>query len=208
MTNLTNYGTNTLRPETLDFELNAAEKQVMVDITKMARSFSGPARTTLLKASGLISSATHMAQMQAMAIMVLAQEYGPKDSSAEDVQIPETIRKGILDQLTGPGAEAADPTSEPVAGLHPWQEPKYTTDGLRIINRASGEPIPLEEPIFILRGKDPYAALVISLYIDMLSNQEHRQAVIQVFTRFMQFRALYAQRMAAEPTTDLGLETK
>jgi hypothetical protein len=56
------------------------------------------------------------------------------------------------------------------------QEPKYdvTPEG-RIINRASGEIIPDDEPIFIFRARDTYALSVLLYYAQSLSLESEHQ---------------------------------
>lgn len=50
-------------------------------------------------------------------------------------------------------------------GLPKEQEPKYTTNAEgRLINRVSGEPIPDDEPVFVLRAKDRYAVAALAGY--------------------------------------------
>lgn len=74
-------------------------------------------------------------------------------------------------------------------GLKLEQEPKYTTDKRdgRICNRATGKPIPDDEPIFILRAKDMHATTAMVAYLDELTDPEHRAAVqarIEAFEDF------------------------
>jgi hypothetical protein len=83
------------------------------------------------------------------------------------------------------------------------QEPKYALRGGRVINRASGEAIPLDEPIMIFRGRDKYAAGVIQFYLAMLLNVAHRVAVGDRLRDFNRFREQFPDRMR-EPDTDLA----
>ena len=41
---------------------------------------------------------------------------------------------------------------------------KFSTDGLRIFNTVSGEEIPKDEPLFLLRARDHYALVAIDAY--------------------------------------------
>jgi len=72
-----------------------------------------------------------------------------------------------------------------VRGLPIEQEPKYTVSGSHIINRASGEPIPHDEPVFIFRARDKYAAPLIGQYWRCLENGPHSDAVRRIGVVFI-----------------------
>lgn len=82
------------------------------------------------------------------------------------------------------------------------QEPKYMFDVGRVINRASGEVIPADEPVFIFRARDRHAAEVLRVYAAMVSEDEHYAAVSARIEDFERFAANYPERMK-EPDTDL-----
>jgi hypothetical protein len=74
-------------------------------------------------------------------------------------------------------------------GLPLAQEPKYTTgvrDG-RICNRATGKPIPDQEPIFILRAKDALASVALSAYLAEITDADHAAAVQERIDAFDAF---------------------
>ncbi len=48
----------------------------------------------------------------------------------------------------------------------PDGEPGATMPVARLVNRASGKPIPADEPVFILRGQDVMAATAIEDYLE------------------------------------------
>ena len=98
-------------------------------------------------------------------------------------------------------AALAKAQTENAPGLSLEQEPKYTTDGRHIINRATGEPIPSDEPIFIFRARDTYAGGLIGLYLRMLVRGVHSAAVFERCRQFAEFRARHPARMKY-PDTD------
>lgn len=85
-------------------------------------------------------------------------------------------------------------------GLSIQQEPKYTVNGSAIVNRASGEPIPADEPVFIFRARDKHACSIIGEYAQFCDNPEHREAVNQRFIEFGEFADRHPDRMR-EPDT-------
>ena len=79
-------------------------------------------------------------------------------------------------------------------GLPLAQEPKYTTgarDG-RICNRATGKPIPDDEPVFILRAKDVHAAAALHAYLSAITAVTEPAHVIEVQRRIDAFDAFAA----------------
>lgn len=82
------------------------------------------------------------------------------------------------------------------------QEPKYDVnkDG-RLVNRFSGEVIPDDEPVFVLRARDMKAAQAILDYGDSCSDKEHREVVHGRYHDFMAFAKNHPERMK-EPDTD------
>lgn len=87
-----------------------------------------------------------------------------------------------------------------IVGLLPAQEPKYTVNGHAIVNRASLEEIPADEPVFILRARDAYAAEAIAQYAGSVGNREHAHAVWQRWYDFNAFARDHHERMK-EPDT-------
>jgi hypothetical protein len=81
------------------------------------------------------------------------------------------------------------------------QEPKYRFEGGRVINRASGEAIPLDEPVFVFRARDIWAALALSRYANQVGDQQHREAIRARVADFRNFAAEHPERMK-EPDTD------
>ncbi len=94
---------------------------------------------------------------------------------------------------------ASTPASEP-AGLSIAQEPKYTVNGSAIVNRASGESIPADEPVFIFRARDRHATEVLEFYRDIVTNSAHREAIDKRTGHFYVFKNANPWRMK-EPDT-------
>lgn len=89
-----------------------------------------------------------------------------------------------------------------VHGLSQAQEPKYTTatkDG-RIVNRATGKPIPDDEPVFILRAKDYLAVAALQAYLDQIEDPEHAAAVQKRIEAFEDFADENPARMKQPDT--------
>jgi hypothetical protein len=90
-------------------------------------------------------------------------------------------------------------------GLPLAQEPKYTTgsrDG-RVINRATGKPIPDDEPIFILRAKDVHATAALAAYLSAITattEPEHVSAVQRRIDAFDAFAAAHPD-LVKQPDT-------
>ncbi len=80
------------------------------------------------------------------------------------------------------------------------QEPKYDAIDGKIVNRATGQPIPDDEPIFILRGKDLKAAKALRAYHMTCENVEHRKVVAQRIEDFERFAQEHPDRMKLPDT--------
>lgn len=82
------------------------------------------------------------------------------------------------------------------------QEPKYEFINGAIWNRATGEPIPEDEPVFVLRGRDVHAVATLIKYSEMVETQEHAKAVWLRIEQFKKFRQDHPDRMK-EPDTQV-----
>jgi hypothetical protein len=80
------------------------------------------------------------------------------------------------------------------------QEPKYAAIGNLLVNRASGVPIPDDEPVFILRAKDRRALHALREYQSVVTNHEHIQAIATRINDFESFKLSHPERMK-EPDT-------
>lgn len=92
-------------------------------------------------------------------------------------------------------------SAAPDFGLPITQEPKYTVDRVtgRIINRATGQPIPDDEPIMIFRAKDIHARKVISYYVNLVTQDDprgnHKDVCFDRYQAFISFAEQHPQRM-------------
>jgi hypothetical protein len=91
----------------------------------------------------------------------------------------------------------------PEAGLPLAQEPKYTVNSKHIVNRASGEVIPHDEPVFIFRARDIHAINILAQYAREVSIAEHREAVWARVTDFKAFWDAHPTRMKTPDTAEL-----
>ncbi len=90
-------------------------------------------------------------------------------------------------------------------GLPFIQEPKYTVQNDRIVNRATGVAIPDNEPVFILRAKDREAVYALMDYRSRcLSNADHYHAIDRRIGDFLRFKGLHPQCMK-QPDTAIGV---
>lgn len=87
------------------------------------------------------------------------------------------------------------------------QEPKYGIVNGRLYNRQSGEFIPDDEPIFILRARDKYAANLLAHYKSMVTNSQHYEAVSLRLVQFDNWALNNPKRMK-EPDTILTANWK
>src|ERR1035438_7968460 len=75
---------------------------------------------------------------------------------------------------------------------------KFSTDGELIFNTVSGETIPDDEPLFLLRARDWYALAAINAYQNATyedCNDLHKAGIQQVREKFCQFQAAHPERM-------------
>lgn len=97
--------------------------------------------------------------------------------------------------------------------LYDFQDPKYqievvsvqkqgapegTTHTIaRLVNRASGKPIPDDEPVFILRGQDRLAEHAIESYCELCvgSADETGRAAYSRMEEFTEFAQRHPERM-------------
>lgn len=82
------------------------------------------------------------------------------------------------------------------------QDRKYEFREGYIINRASGEVIPLDEPVFLFRARDVIAVRVLEFYHSQTPDDEHRQAINIRINDFEGFARQFPERMK-EPDTDI-----
>lgn len=81
------------------------------------------------------------------------------------------------------------------------QDPKFDIEDGKLINAGSGEEIPEDEPVFILRGKDIHAVKTLQSYLSLCGNPEHKLAIESRIGEFESFAAQNPGRMK-EPDTN------
>lgn len=64
-----------------------------------------------------------------------------------------------------------------------------------LINRATGEPIPEDEPVFVFRARDKHAAAALAYYGALCGDIEHRKAVEKRVADFIRFSVEKPHRM-------------
>ena len=80
------------------------------------------------------------------------------------------------------------------------QEPKYDVRDGRLINRNTGKPIPDDEPVFVLRAKDPRAMVALTAYYAAINDPAHGLAVAARIESFKAFALANPDKMK-EPDT-------
>lgn len=76
------------------------------------------------------------------------------------------------------------------------QEPKYdvNADG-RLFNRETGNVIPDDEPVFILRARDIHAVYALQCYIDVCQIDGHKSVVRKRIGEVADFAINHPDRM-------------
>lgn len=98
------------------------------------------------------------------------------------------------------GALLALREAKPPLGLPLAQEPKYTVNGAAIVTRASGAPIPADEPVFIFRARDVNALHALKYYAVQCGETSHSLAVMDRIDEFERFAAEHPERMKVPDT--------
>lgn len=115
-----------------------------------------------------------------------------------------TLSKWLNEESTDPidrQALARVLSAATALGLPLAQEPKYTTDGLHLINRHSGETIPRDEPVFLFRARDALAVRALRDYLGNIKasarapDHMHADAVVQRVADFERFASAHPERM-------------
>ena len=81
------------------------------------------------------------------------------------------------------------------------QDPKYDIEDGRLINAATGEPIPDDEPVFIMRAKDRRAAVTLSNYRARCKDDQHVAAVGKRVFEFDDYAKRHPELMKEPDTT-------
>lgn len=85
---------------------------------------------------------------------------------------------------------------------------KFSVDNDRILKHSNGEPIPDDEPVFILRARDRLALPLLRIYeqLSMIDgcNSYHFNSLKMSIERFESFRRLHPEKMK-QPSVTRGL---
>ena len=87
--------------------------------------------------------------------------------------------------------------------IHPTQDPKYGIKNNKLVNMATGKPIPDDEPVMIFRAKDRKASDAIYDYVKKCENEEHRNAARDRWVEFRKFAENNPNQMK-EPDTQIS----
>lgn len=84
------------------------------------------------------------------------------------------------------------------------QDPKYDFQNGQVINRATGEAIPADEPVFVFRARDRFAVAALHRYMNAVNmtqgQSDHYNAVARRAEEFEVFAVENPDRMR-DPTT-------
>lgn len=83
------------------------------------------------------------------------------------------------------------------------QDRKYKFRMDAVQNRASGEIIPADEPVFVLRARDIHALDVLMMYYNTVASPEHQTAIAVRIKDFQDFKNNNPNKMK-QPDTDLS----
>jgi hypothetical protein len=83
-------------------------------------------------------------------------------------------------------------------------DPKYIIADNRLVNRFTGAPIPDDEPVFIVRGKDIFAAEMLLHYAKTVDDGKHQGAILGRLSDFLEFARKHPERMQRPDTTLVG----
>lgn len=81
------------------------------------------------------------------------------------------------------------------------QERKYDAIDGKIVNRATGEPIPDDEPIIIFRAKDRKSTGMLIAYRAMCENENHKAVIDGRIEDFLDWQ-MRNQDLTKEPDSD------
>ena len=86
--------------------------------------------------------------------------------------------------------------------MNVYQEPKYKIENGKLVNRQSGEAIPDDEPVFILRARDKHAGTTLLACSMRVKDPKHHEAAKARAAQFNNWANCHPGRMK-EPDTQL-----
>lgn len=125
------------------------------------------------------------------------------DSDGNVTRAPAYLSENMFNLLYARNHE--EPRQPQEEGMSIEQESKYGIRNNRLYNRATGQYIPEDEPVFIFRGRDRFASQVIQYYADGCANEEHKQAVYARVVQFIEFATEHSDRMKDPDTQAIDL---
>ena len=75
------------------------------------------------------------------------------------------------------------------------QDPKYMIVGGILYHRQGNYPIPANEPVMILRGKDPVAIAAIEAYIAAHTCEDHKDSAHERLMSFRDYQREHPERV-------------
>jgi len=75
------------------------------------------------------------------------------------------------------------------------RERKYKIEFNRLVSRTTGEPLPEDEPLFILRAQDKNALATLMAYHMICNNLQHKAEVKKSIDDFKEFRDKFPERI-------------
>lgn len=82
---------------------------------------------------------------------------------------------------------------------------KFHVEGDKIVKTTNGEPIPDDEPIFLIRGRDRLAVALLEHYVELSQkdgcNDWHFDLLKGEIDKFMKFRKDFPERMKQPSVT-------
>lgn len=81
-------------------------------------------------------------------------------------------------------------------------ERKYKIEDGRLINKHTNQPVPDDEPLFILRAQDRKALPALMAYIQIVDLLDHKASVMKSINDFRAFQEKNPERMKEPDSTD------
>lgn len=81
------------------------------------------------------------------------------------------------------------------------QESKYDVYEGKIVNRATGVPIPDDEPIIIFRAQDLKLEAILTIYQELVTDEHHKQVIDRKYRDVLDWQLKNRHRVK-EPDSD------
>lgn len=187
---------------TLRHGLRLADRRYQDAIAASQAEHESNAETTTL---GQPSTEPHDGELRRavkeMTKMLGNSEWAEHVSSEPDASALESAITALVSEL----GDALSDTEVATMPVH--QEPKYGIRAGRLYNRASGDNIPANEPVFIFRARDKKAVPALHFYVGICNDREHVAAVQQRIDDFQAFAKQHPHLMKHPDTTNSDTST-